>query len=274
MSKSATPPRPVPVLPPDGAADATIAWHYGDPHAEQRALVEGRAVVDLSNRAVVTVSGPDRLSWLNDLVSHKVDQLAPGDSALALILDPHGHVEHELHMVDDGDLTWITAEPGTAADLVSYLDRMRFMRRVEVCDVSDDYAVVWSTTSNSSDFVTWHPPGEFAGTGRTEAGEDRGGGATKYVAARPATFAGAELIIPRPELEAFIQQAPAVAGSWAARSTQGSPPLFLASGSKQITRLCPMKSDGSAAVCTLPKVVTAVRKPSLGSIILVDHRDG
>ena len=215
MSKSATPPRPVPVLPPDGAADATIAWHYGDPHAEQRALVEGRAVVDLSNRAVVTVSGPDRLSWLNDLVSHKVDQLAPGDSTLALILDPHGHVEHELHMVDDGDLTWITAEPGTAADLVSYLDRMRFMRRVEVRDVSDDFAVVWSTTSDNSDFVTWRPPGEFAGTGRTEAGEDRGGGATKYVAARPATFAGAELIIPRPELETFIQQAPAVAGSWA-----------------------------------------------------------
>ena len=68
----------------------------------------------------------------------------------------------------------------------------------------------------------------------------------------------AELIIPRPELETFIQQAPAVAGSWA-RKHSGLPPLFLASGSKQITRLCPMKSDGLAAVCTLPKVVTAVR---------------
>ena len=37
--------------------------HYGNPLAEQKALAEGRAVVDLGHRGVVTVSGPDRLTW-------------------------------------------------------------------------------------------------------------------------------------------------------------------------------------------------------------------
>ena len=38
--------------------------------------------------------------------------------------------------------TWITVEPGTAAALVAYLDRMRFLLRVEVADRSAEYAVV------------------------------------------------------------------------------------------------------------------------------------
>ena len=92
--------------------------------------------VDLSHRGVVTVSGPDRLSWLHSLTTQHVEALAPGGSALDLVLSPHGHVEHELHLVDDGETTWIGVEPGAAEALVTYLDRMRFLLRVEVADVS------------------------------------------------------------------------------------------------------------------------------------------
>ncbi|MDR0990939.1 MAG: hypothetical protein LBL92_06240, partial [Propionibacteriaceae bacterium] len=38
--------------------DTGLAWHYGDPLGEQRRLEHGDAVVDLSNREVVTVTGP------------------------------------------------------------------------------------------------------------------------------------------------------------------------------------------------------------------------
>jgi tRNA-modifying protein YgfZ len=46
-------------------ADAGVAAHYGEPVREQRLLTEGLAAVDLSHRGVVTVTGPDRLSWLH-----------------------------------------------------------------------------------------------------------------------------------------------------------------------------------------------------------------
>ena len=49
--------------------DAGVAAHYGDPLREQRLLEEGLAVVDLSNRAVLTVSGPDRLTWLHSMTT-------------------------------------------------------------------------------------------------------------------------------------------------------------------------------------------------------------
>ena len=58
------------------------------------------------------------------------------------MLSPKGHVEHALHLVDDGETTWITVEPGTASALVAWLESMRFMLRVEVADVTGDWAVL------------------------------------------------------------------------------------------------------------------------------------
>ena len=154
------------VPPPDGSPDPAVPWHFGDPHGEQRRLAHGEGIVDLSNRGVVTVSGIDRLTWLHSLTSQHVEHLATGESALALILSPHGHVEHELHLVDDGETTWIIAQPGTSAELTRYLDSMRFMLRVEVADVSDAYAVVWEPVAEAdSSSPTWIVPEPFASRG-------------------------------------------------------------------------------------------------------------
>lgn len=128
-------------VPADGI-DAGVAAHYGDPLREQRLLAEGLGVVDLSHRGVVTVSGPDRLSWLHSLTSQQLTDLPPRTSAETLVLTPKGHVEHAVHVVDDGERTWLTVEPGTAPALAAWLDSMRFMLRVEVEDVTDRYAVL------------------------------------------------------------------------------------------------------------------------------------
>ena len=60
--------------------DGGVAAHYGRPLPEQRALARGRALVDLSHRAVLSVSGPDRLSWLHTLGTQHVETLPPGTS--------------------------------------------------------------------------------------------------------------------------------------------------------------------------------------------------
>ena len=125
-----------------GWPDQGVAAHYGDPVREQRALDTTAGVVDRSNRGVVTITGPDRLTWLHSLTTQRLDQLAPGEAAQALILSPTGHVEHHLTLTDDGTSVWLHVEPGTTADLVKFLESMRFMLRVEVADVSGDYAVL------------------------------------------------------------------------------------------------------------------------------------
>lgn len=208
--------RPGAVPPLEANPDQGVAWHYGDPHKEQRLLHSGSGAVDLSNRGVVTVSGPDRLTWLNDLTTQRVDALAAGASALALILSPHGHVEHELHLADDGSTTWIVTAPGTASALVEYLRSMQFMLRVEIADVSGDHAVVWEPIRVADEaHPTWLVPADFAGVGHVDSGSDRGGDASKYVAARPEPFAGREVIVPAAMLDARLDAAGEPAGSWA-----------------------------------------------------------
>ncbi|PZR51684.1 folate-binding protein [Xylanimonas oleitrophica] len=122
--------------------DAGVAWHYGDPVAEQRALARGGAVVDQSHLGVVRVAGPDRLRWLNDITSQELAALAPRTSTETLVLSPHGHVEHAASVVDDGEATWLITEADHAAPLAAWLDRMRFMLRVEVADVTGEWAAL------------------------------------------------------------------------------------------------------------------------------------
>jgi tRNA-modifying protein YgfZ len=123
-------------------ADAGVASHYGDPYAEQRALARAAGFVDRSNRGVVQIAGPDRLSWLHSLTTQDIEHLAPGESAQALVLTPQGHVEHHLTLTDDGKRLWLHVEPGMAASLVEFLTSMRFMLRVDVADVTGGFAVL------------------------------------------------------------------------------------------------------------------------------------
>ena len=127
---------------PAEGRDEGVAAHYGDLFREQRALADGSGLVDLSHRAVVTVSGSDRLAWLHLLLTQHVSELAPGQATDALILTAHGHVEHALYLVDDGETVWMHAEPGTQDALVAYLESMKFFYRVEVADRTGDFAVV------------------------------------------------------------------------------------------------------------------------------------
>ncbi|MDQ1484987.1 MAG: tRNA-modifying protein YgfZ [Actinomycetota bacterium] len=159
--------------------DAGVAAHYGDPLREQRQLAAGAGWVDLSHRSVVRISGPDRLSWLHNLTSQRLENLAAGVGSEALVLSPQGHVEHHLQLVDDGEATWTHLEPGAASGLVTFLTSMKFMLRVDVTDVTDEWAVVWEPTHEA------HP----SLLSRVDPHRD--------------AVAGREVFVPRADLAAF-----------------------------------------------------------------------
>src|SRR5450432_1339028 len=148
-------------VPSDGGVDAGVAAHYGDPLREQRQLANGTGFVDLSHRAVVRIGGADRLSWLHNLTTQRLDKLAAGGSAEALVLSPQGHVEHHLQLVDDGEAVWVYVEPGAATALVEFLTSMRFMLRVDVEDVSAAWAVVWEPRLDAHDSLVTRVDGQL-----------------------------------------------------------------------------------------------------------------
>ncbi|MFC2780425.1 YgfZ/GcvT domain-containing protein, partial [Actinomyces sp.] len=121
--------------------DQAVPAHFGDPGREQSALVEGRAACALA-RDVVTVTGPDRLSWLTTLSSQVLTALEPGDGgAETLLLDAQGHITHALAALDDGRTLWLVTEADSGEALATFLDSMRFMLRVEVTEQPDVMAL-------------------------------------------------------------------------------------------------------------------------------------
>lgn len=126
----------------ESGPDTGAVWHYGDPMREQRWLAAGEASVDLSHRPTFSISGPDRLTWLNNIVSQKLDGLAPGAWMTAYILDPNGRIVHVFGGVDDGATLWAATEPGHDEALLAWLRRMQFAARVEIAERSDSHAMV------------------------------------------------------------------------------------------------------------------------------------
>ena len=126
----------------ESGPDAGLPWHFGNPVAEARSLEKGDGVVDLGNREVIEITGPERLSWLHAITSQHLEKLPVGESTTALILSPTGHIEHILYGVDDGESFLAWTEPGRGEQLARYLDMMRFAARVEVRR-RDDLSVAW-----------------------------------------------------------------------------------------------------------------------------------
>jgi len=116
--------------------------HYGNPLGEQRRLAQGAAIVHLGDRRVLTLTGPDRLGWLDSISSQELKSLQPGVSTETLILDPQGHIEHQANLVDDGERLWLIVDQDDAEPLQAWLTRMRFRMQVEIADVTDEFAVL------------------------------------------------------------------------------------------------------------------------------------
>ncbi len=122
--------------------DKGAIWHFGEPNKEQKELAIGNGWADLSHRAVISISGKDRLTWLHALTTQHLEKLPAGLWIDALILDAQGHIVEQLFLVDDGQITWIHTEASRVVPLIEYLEKMKFMLDVDVKDQSNNYAVL------------------------------------------------------------------------------------------------------------------------------------
>lgn len=107
-------------------------WHYGDPLGEQRAAADGAVVVDRSHRAVLTLTGADRKTWLHNLTTQHVSDLPDGAVTENLSLDGQGRVEDHWVQTELGDITYLDTEPSRGEPLLAYLRKMVFWSDVAV----------------------------------------------------------------------------------------------------------------------------------------------
>jgi folate-binding protein YgfZ len=125
---------------PPTSPDAGAIWHYGDPLGEQRAALTDAVIVDRSHRGVITLTGPDRLSWLHNISSQHVADLTDGATVENLSLDGQGRVEDHWIQTDLGGVSYLDTEPWRTEPLLAYLERMVF--RADVVPDAVDYGVI------------------------------------------------------------------------------------------------------------------------------------
>ena len=205
--------------------DAGVAAHYGNPMIEQRSLAAGRSIVDLSHRGVLGVSGPDRLTWLNSIASQELRTLAAGESTEMLLLDPTGRLEYAIRVLDDGVETWLLVEAAELPGLQKFLDRMKFMLRVQVVDHTLTYATIGAmTNAPASVGISAAAPNQVPLTWRDPwAVVARGGYQYAETPEHPAThWTYTETLVPRANLAA-LRDALAAGALTVGAATSASP---------------------------------------------------
>jgi folate-binding protein YgfZ len=139
---------------------------------EQRSLYEGDSVCLMDPTGIISVSGVDRLNWLHSLLSQNLMNLTPGESAEALLLDPQGHIEQQIRIIDDGETTWLMVNQDNTQLLLDWLTKMVFRMKVEIQNQSSVFVVVGSVKprpelafSSNSHPLIWKDqwPGETPG---------------------------------------------------------------------------------------------------------------
>jgi len=131
---------------------------FSNPLVEQREFLAGKSLIELE-KSILKISGADRLTWLNDLFSQKLDDLTPGVSVEALWLDPQGHIVRDFHLIDDSESTWLITYTSGFDQLLTQLSRMVFRAKVVIEDVTDQYKVFasWDLSIPNS-IQTWSDP--------------------------------------------------------------------------------------------------------------------
>lgn len=83
-------------------------------------------------RGSLVVTGSERLSWLDGLVTCAVKTLAHGQGGWGLSLNRQGKIQTELWMVSQPDALWLSLAPGKRDAALADLDRMLIMEDAEL----------------------------------------------------------------------------------------------------------------------------------------------
>jgi folate-binding protein YgfZ len=117
---------------------AATAARFGDPQAEFATLRERCGVYDLGYRAKISLTGGDRVRWLNGMVTNNVRDLAPGQGVYAFLLNAQGHILGDLFAYNRGESITVDTDCGQLEKMLATFDHYIIMDDVEVKDLSPE----------------------------------------------------------------------------------------------------------------------------------------
>lgn len=188
-----------------------------EPSQASRAARRGALVVDEPGRGTLVVTGPERQSWLNGLVTCDVAALSPGQGAWGLLLSKQGKVQSDVLVVAAEDALYVAVAADRVKELFETLDRFLIMEDAELFERSSEYAWLSLHGPRAFELATAAAPRVVRGT------------------VDPTGLGGAALVVPRDALDATIEAllsaegfevARADAADWAELRIERGVPVF------------------------------------------------
>jgi folate-binding protein YgfZ len=117
------------------SADANL-----NPVSYERLKTE--ALIFRRSLGLVELRGPDRITWLQGMVSNDVARLTEGQGCYAAHLSPQGKVLSQMVVLAEQDALWLAVEADNARATIEGLDKMLVMEDAELFDRSSDFGVL------------------------------------------------------------------------------------------------------------------------------------
>src|SRR6266478_7123712 len=110
---------------PDDFGDAGTEFHYAR---------ETVALIDKNYRAHLSFTGPDRVRYLNAVLTNNIKDLAAGHGIVSLLLNPQGHILAEIETYAVADRLLCVSYSMIRERLIEVLEKFIIMDDVTLID--------------------------------------------------------------------------------------------------------------------------------------------
>jgi folate-binding protein YgfZ len=110
---------------------------FSDPHVEFAALLSGCGIYDLGFRARLSLTGGDRVRWLNGMVTNNIRDLAVGHGVYAFLLNPQGRILGDMCVYNQGEALVVETDRSQVEKIIATFDHYIIMDDVEVTNLSE-----------------------------------------------------------------------------------------------------------------------------------------
>lgn len=115
---------------------------FADWQAEYRALRESVALIDKNYRAYLRFTGPDRVRYLNAILTNDIRGLVENHANISLFLNPQGHIQAEIETHARKAELFCVSYAMVRERLIAALDKYIIMDDVTLTDHTPEFATL------------------------------------------------------------------------------------------------------------------------------------
>ncbi len=115
---------------------------FGDEAAEYRHPRDTVALIDKNYRAYLSFTGPDRVRYLNAILTNNIKDLGTGHGIVSLLLNPQGHILAEIETYAFADRLLCVSYAMIRERLIEWLDKYIIMDDVTLTDETARYGTL------------------------------------------------------------------------------------------------------------------------------------